>query len=82
MTLDNLSGGLYAEDVAGPVTPRQATSCGGLAGIQGDTTRGVLSSPLPPPGESKRGGQVFSQHMSLTTACAAAAEDGWTLRPD
>ncbi|TWW58828.1 hypothetical protein D4764_06G0003580 [Takifugu flavidus] len=47
MTLDNLSGGLYLEDVTGPVTPCQATSCGGLADIQCDTTRGVLSSPLP-----------------------------------
>lgn len=50
MTLDNLSAGLYLEDVAGPVTPCQATSCGGLAGIQCDTTRGVLSSRLPTQG--------------------------------
>lgn len=51
MTLDNLSRGLYLEDVAGPVTLCQATSCGGLADIQYDTTRGVLSSPLPNQGE-------------------------------
>ncbi|TNN89690.1 hypothetical protein EYF80_000293 [Liparis tanakae] len=47
MTLDNLSRGLYLEDVTGAVSPCQATSCGGLADIQGDTTRGVLSSLLP-----------------------------------
>lgn len=47
MTLDNLSGGLYLEDVTGPVRLCQATSCGGLADIQCDTTRGVLSSLLP-----------------------------------
>lgn len=50
MTLDNLSGGLYLEDMAGPVRPCQPTSCGGLVGIQRDTTRGVLSSPLPTQG--------------------------------
>lgn len=51
MTLDNLSGGLYLEDVTGPVTQCQATSCGALADIQCDTTRGVLSSLLPKQGE-------------------------------
>lgn len=50
MTLDNVSGGVYLEDVTGPVTQRQATNCGVLADIQCDTTRGVLSSPLPKQG--------------------------------
>lgn len=47
MTLDNLSRGLYLEEVTGPVRLCQATSCGGLADIQFDTTLGVLSSLLP-----------------------------------
>lgn len=41
MTLDKLSRGLYLEDVTGPVRLCHATSCGGLADIQCDTTRGV-----------------------------------------
>lgn len=44
LTLDSMSRGLYLEDVPGPVRLCQATSCGGLADIQCDTTRGVLSA--------------------------------------
>lgn len=62
MTLANLSGGLYLEDVAGPVTPCQATSCGVLAGIQCDTTGGVLSSLLPTQGKLAWQTGVFTTH--------------------
>lgn len=47
MTLDKLSGGVYQKEVTGPVRLCHATSCEGLADIQCDTTRGLLSSLLP-----------------------------------
>lgn len=41
----------------------------------------VFCHPRSLPWESKRGGQVFSQHMSLTTGTAAGQEEGRRLFP-
>lgn len=74
MTLDNLSGGLYLEDVTGPVTLCKATSYG--AWLTSNVTPPVVFCHLCSlTRESKCGRQVFSQHMILKIAMLAVKKE-------